>query len=83
MPEDPPGRLDPQKDNKEHHRADEQFQPEHAAGQGGDGVGLEKTNPKKEGRTGTAVHEPAPEKREETPFSGQSIKGSGRSAPGR
>jgi len=83
MPEDPPSRLHTQDDKKEQHRAGEQFQPEHASDQGAEEVGLETKDPRKEGRTDTAVHEPAPQDREDTPSTGQSIKGSGRSAPGR
>ncbi len=83
MPEDPPGRLDTQHDEKGQHRAGEQFQPENAQDQGAGEVSLEKKDPRKGGRTHTAVHEPAPKDREDTPSTGQSIKGSGRSAPGR
>lgn len=83
MPEDPPSRLDTQKDKKGQHRAGEQFQPERAPDQGANEVGLEEKDPREEGRTDTAVHEPAPEHREDTPSTGQSIKGSGRSAPDR
>ncbi len=83
MPEDPPSRLHTQDDKKEHHRAGEQFQPDNAHDQGAVEASLEQKDPREEGRTHTAVHEPAPEDREDTPSTGQSIKGSGRSAPGR
>jgi hypothetical protein len=89
MPEDPPSRLDTEedaqedKDKKKHHRAGELFQAEHAADQGADEVGLENKDQRKEGRTDTAVNQPSGDRTEETPSRGQSIKGSGRSAPDR